>query len=643
MTDWSRIPVELRERPQWCLAGDDKSPRTVDGRAASVTDPTTWADFDAVSHAAAARGCGVGYVQTADDPFSCIDMDVKDGTAPEALSRYQAIIERFDSFTEHSQSGRGFHVWVKGKIGDGKRRDGVEVYSQKRFMICTGNVVRDQPIAERQALLTNMVAQMAPEPPADVVLDGDSCADWGAATRAAEDGGELGKLFSGDWQGRYESQSEADLALVKLLLPLTLSTRECWLTFRLSKLGERDKAKRIDYAEKTMALAVQHLANDAASVQHGQAMADGLFWQAPPPRNQRHFRLFSDGDLDRLPPLRWLVKRIIPDAGIGAIFGPSGTFKSFLTFDLLAHISNGSEWFENRVRAAPAVYVPFEGQGGVPNRVKAWRLAQAMQRNPDMLMMLAPPDDVRSHVAVIMEPINLREQADRDILVATLTEQGWAGGVLCIDTLAHASAGLDENSSAMAEMISIFRDLQQRLGGVILLVHHSGKDASRGMRGWSGLHAAMDFVIECQRDEDSAALAAEFVLTKVKDGTSGTRTPFVLQPVQIGIDEDGDHVSSLVVAPAQQHEVQKVEHPFSTDADDADDDQFVWEWVKREAEQGAYPSGRSLEGQRANQMGQERKLSQVRLRDAIHRLRAASRLVDADEKAPSGNVYLVAV
>ena len=86
-----------------------------------------------------------------------------------------------------------------------------------------------------------------------------------------------------------------------------------------------------------------------------------------------------------------------------------------------------------------------------------------------------------------------------------------------------------------------------------------------------------------------------------------------------------------------------MEHPFSTDADDADDDQFVWEWVKREAEQGAYPSGRSLEGQRANQMGQERKLSQVRLRDAIHRLRAASRLVDADEKAPSGNVYLVAV
>merc|ERR1712023_482433 len=114
----------------------------------------------------------------------------------------------------------------------------------------------------------------------------------------------------------------------------------------------------------------------------------------------------------------------------------------------------------------------------------------------------------------------------------------------------------------MAEMISIFRDLQLKLGGVILLIHHSGKDASRGMRGWSGLHAAMDFVIECQREKDSAALSAEFVLTKVKDGTSGTATRFLLQPVQIGIDEDGDYMSSLVVAAPVAEEGGDPDNPF---------------------------------------------------------------------------------
>lgn len=99
MLDWSRIPAEMRERPQWCLAAQDKRPLTVDGRAANVTDPTTWADFDTVSQAAAAQGCHIGYVQTAEDPFACIDMDVKDGTPPEALSRYQSIIDCFDSVT----------------------------------------------------------------------------------------------------------------------------------------------------------------------------------------------------------------------------------------------------------------------------------------------------------------------------------------------------------------------------------------------------------------------------------------------------------------------------------------------------------------------------------------------------------------
>lgn len=648
---WVRIPAELRERSQWCISpglDTDKAPRSIDGHLASSTNPSTWSSFDAACRAAAERGWHVGYMLHESDPYTCIDLDVKDSTPDAHLQRHLRIIAELDSYTELSRSGHGWHVFVVGSIGKGKRRDSVEVYSQERFIICTGNVVHDRPIAERQQMLANMVSLMSPEAPPEIELTGDDCPDYYAAAQAAEDQGELGRLFRGDWEGRYGSGSEADLALVKLLIPLTESLRECWRTFRLSKLGSREKdgrvkADRPDYARSTMALAMQHLENDAAAVAHGQTMADGLFWPGRALHNERHFRLLLDGDLERQPPLRWLVKRIIPDAGIGAIYGDSGTFKSFLTLDLLAHISNGKDWFDHRVKAAPAVYVPFEGQGGVPNRIKAWRLAQAARSNPDMLFSVVPPDSIRSHIAVIVEPINLREQADRDTLVATLVENGWAGGVLCIDTLAHASAGIDENSSAMGEMLNIFRDLQHRLGGVIILIHHSGKDASRGMRGWSGLHAAMDFVIECQRDKENQALAAEFVLAKVKDDSTGIRTRFMMHSVQIGIDEDGDYMSSLVVAPTQVNEAPASEHPFTTDADDAADDQFVWDWVKREVEHGEYPSGRSLEGQRANQMSQEHAMTQKRLRDAINRLRAASRLVDADEKAPSGNIYLVAV
>lgn len=653
-----RFPSELRGLRQWCPTpgtATDKAPRTIDGRHASTTDPSTWTDFDTACRVASEKGWRVGFVFTADDPFTCIDLDVvdeesqwekgkpvnpDDWTTPEDAARFESIIAGLQSYTERSRSGKGFHIIVKGNIGRGRRRDGVEVYSQERFLICTGNVHCDLPVDDRQVVLDRMVSQMPDRAATEHELVGDPEPNLPLAERASLDDGELGRLFRGDWQGRYPSQSEADLALVKLLLPLTETPRECWETFRLSGLGQRPKAKRSGYARSTVALALQHAENDAEQVRHGKALADGLFWKPTP--NARHFRLLMDKDLDRLPRLRWLVKWIIPDAGIGAIYGDSGTFKSFLTLDLLAHISHGKEWFEQRVTAAPAVYVPFEGQGGIPNRVKAWRLAQTQARLPEGELAFAPADDIVSNVAVIMDPLNLREQADRDKLVLTLTESGWAGGVLCIDTLAHASAGIDENSSEMGEMIGIFRDLQQRLGGVILLIHHSGKDQARGMRGWSGLHAAMDFVIECQRDKSTGTREAQFVLTKVKDGSDGRAFAFEAVPVVIGMDEDGDCETSLTIAPTGVESGNSIEKAKPDAEQDRDDDEFVREWVKREVEAGEYPSGRSLEGQREKQMSQERVLTQKRLRDAIHRLRAQSRLVDADDKAPSGNVYMVA-
>ncbi len=443
----------------------------------------------------------------------------------------------------------------------------------------------------------------------------------------------------------YPSQSEADLALVKFLLPHCESPSECWATFRLSKLGERDKAKRADYARRTISLALQHHANDAAQVQHGQALAEALFWKPTATQNPRHFKLLRDGELDQLPALQWLVKRIIPDKGIGAIYGDSGTFKSFLALDLLAHISTGQDWFDKRVRAAPAVYVPFEGQGGIPNRVKAWRLGQAKLRNPDALMIASPPDDVLSNIAVIVETMNLREAADREKLVVTLIEQGWAGGVLCIDTLAHASNGIDENSSEMGEMIGIFRDLQLRLGGVILLVHHSGKDQSRGMRGWSGLHAAMDFVVECQRDKLAGNLEAQFVLTKVKDGSDGVSFPFAMQSVILGFDEDGDTISSLSVIPTTG-EVDRSPGTKQTkkgiNAIDAEtaaaDDQFMDQWVRKEVRAGNYPSKNSLKGQLPD-IKETYEMTQDRVLAAVERRLAEERLV-REPKSPNGNPWL---
>lgn len=668
MAQWLRIPPELRERPQWALAGADKAPLVLSkGRPVNVSvhEVSSLMAFEEATTEAAARNLDIGFVITADDPFTCIDLDVKTPethpgrpeiwTTPEQTALHQSVIEQADSYAERSRSGLGWHIWVRADIGAGKRsRDGVEIYSRERFIICTGDVVRDLPVAERQPFAANMASQMHREDPGDHELRPDQPDDdLGVciAAIAIEDDGELGLLMRGDWEGRqYPSQSEADFALMMMLARMTESNGACREAFRLSALSKRtDKPKK--YTDKHLNLTLRNarakLAVEAHHAEAGERIANALLMPGAS-QNERHFRLLRDGDLDRLPPLRWLVKRIIPDAGVGAIYGDSGTFKSFLTLDLLAHISNGWDWFGQRVKAAPAVYVPFEGQGGVPNRVKAWRLAQAARTNPQVLFSVIPPADVQSKVAVIIEPLNLREKLDRDKLVATLTENGWAGGVLCIDTLAHASNGIEENSSAMGEMIGIFQDLQQRLGGVILLIHHTGKDHAKGMRGWSGLHAAMDFVIECQHEKDAGHHGARFALTKVKDGATGRMFNFTMHVVQLGIDEDGDPITSLTVFPSLDP-VEPVERQLNSKtknsireidaATSAEDDIFIWNWIAQEVSAGNYPSKNSLKGQLPDMKQTGYAITQDRVLAAIERLLAEKRLT-VEPKSPNGNVWI---
>ena len=168
---WKNIPLELRNQPQWCMADPDKRPLTAEGLPASSTNSNTWTDFNVACQAAHSKGLGIGYMLHESDPFTCIDLDVKDAenctdqrlhTTPEQFKRYDSIRINLDSYTEYSKSGKGLHIWVRGNIGKGCRRDGVEIYSQERFMICTGNVLNNKPIEDRQEILTNMVSCMRP-------------------------------------------------------------------------------------------------------------------------------------------------------------------------------------------------------------------------------------------------------------------------------------------------------------------------------------------------------------------------------------------------------------------------------------------------------------------------------------------------
>lgn len=251
----NNIPGELRSLAQWVIAdmtvdpatGQPKkhplNPRT--GQLADVTDPGTWGTFEE----AIRTGCKhVGFVLSPSDPYTIIDLDNKPHkpASPDQLARHYKILEAFNSYTERSTSGTGYHIIIRGNVPVGVHRDNVEVYSAGRYMICTGDVVRPSPITDYQSLLDVLFAEMQPPPVAELVDRESVLDDMDLLEMAsnAVNGDKFNQLCRGDWQNEYPSQSEADFALLSIIAFYTPDNEQVRRIFRMSALGKRDKATR---------------------------------------------------------------------------------------------------------------------------------------------------------------------------------------------------------------------------------------------------------------------------------------------------------------------------------------------------------------------------------------------------------------
>ncbi|OJA05309.1 AAA family ATPase [Halomonas sp. QHL1] len=651
----TNLPEELKQAKQWCVAGPDKAPYGLgEGeslRRIGVHDYHKFMEFqDAVSISNNSPNTGIGFIVTHKDPFTCIDIDFKDyrnepnpakHSTPDQIQRFNAIVGAFDTYTEVSRGGLGVHIWCKGGRGAGVRRDGVEVYSKERFIVCTGNVMNDRPLEERGELVAQLVSEIerargASLDPSNMEEMPEDYDDEEILERARNAGNcdKFNDLYAGNWDSyiEYPSQSEADLSLMSMFAFYSRSNEQCRRLFRGSALGQRDKASRNDrYLNRTLSIVrtrqqEEDDPNKDYHIKHGEQVAAVLLEAFDRRQEEQRvnekaqaksrIKVSSAAELVKRPPVRWRIRGILPEEGFAALYGPPACGKSFLTLDMLAHIAAGQPWFGHKVRQTPVAYVAFEGGHGVPQRVSAFQKAHWM---PDQLSFIEAPT------------ISLIEPADRDALIEVLQQHLLTGGVLCIDTLAASAPGIDENSSeGMGKLISELQTIQHEVGGCILVVHHTGKDRERGLRGWSGLQGALDAAIEVARDSSGVR---SWKLTKAKDGQDGFGESFTLKQVLIDHNEDGDPITSCVVALAAQYNAN--DHSVRV----AEENDFVCEWVRKEVEAGKFPSGRSLERQR-DQMKPQMQLTQKQLRDAIARLVTEGRL---QEEKENGKPWLSAV
>ena len=243
--------------------------------------------------------------------------------------------------------------------------------------------------------------------------------------------------------------------------------------------------------------------------------------------SEPRFKLLTAQDLEQFEPISWLIKGVMPTKGLTQIYGPSKAGKSFLAFDMACAVAEGRQWFGYKVKATDVVYVALEGESGYRLRAEAWK-KQHNRPLPERLML-------------VMQPFKINQKQDLMDLSYVLP----SGGLVIIDTQNRAAPDANENDSKdMGMIIEGAKYLQDSCQGMIALVAHSGKDASKGPRGHSSQIPAVDCAIEVSRDNDRRNWKAD----KVKDGADGKDHAFRLHLHILGEDEDGDLLTSCSIA-----------------------------------------------------------------------------------------------
>lgn len=500
-----------------------------------------------IARAAALRGGynGIGFATLPEFNITALDFD---HCATEGLVRPEVLALITEGYSEFSPSGNGVRAFVQGQLGNRKSSAkkhgfGFETFSTKGWVTVTGHALdhvellglrdtvpavpsavralfdqrfgdQDRELSSEQTRLGLVWLQLEEALEAiDPDTDHDEWRDVGMALHH-ETQGEAFDLWD-SWSERGEKY------------PGTDELRKRWDSFGRHE-GRSVTARTLlkickDHGGR---VSVNHVAtaDDFDAAQPEVPTPEG---ETKPPGRFAFQRTntFAQGK-----PPGWWIKGLLPKADLAVLFGESGSGKSFMALDLVGAIAQGKPWRNMRTKQTRVAYICAEGAGGFRARLKAYTEAQHITLDAlDVWVMPATPN-------FLLKP-DITEVAKE---VKTLGQVG----IVVVDTAAQVTPGANENSSEdMGKALAHCRFLNRATGATVLLIHHSGKDASKGARGWSGLKAAADAELEVLRTPGGRVLK----ISKLKDGNDEGAFGFDLEQHQVGVDEDGDSVSSCVV------------------------------------------------------------------------------------------------
>ena len=238
------------------------------------------------------------------------------------------------------------------------------------------------------------------------------------------------------------------------------------------------------------------------------------------------FVKFDDVDLSMTSDT--FVHELLSFGGFSVLYGPKGSAKSFFACDLGLHVALGWKWNGHHVQRGTVLYVAGEGGRGFRRRLVALKCEYGIDSAdfyllPDTIDLLDPGD---GFAALIQDLKAYRPQ------------------LILFDTLNRTFGGGDENSSRdMSLYVKHVEQICAETGAHCMVIHHTGKDESRGARGHSVLSGAIGTAFEVKKH----GTVNTATVVKNRDGEEGQSFSYTLKKVALGVDEFNQPITSCVV------------------------------------------------------------------------------------------------
>ena len=578
----ANIPQELKSMRRWAVwkaiwnearQKYDKVPYDQSHRGLSTKDVDRWSDYESAAATLKlnpSRYHGLGLVFTGIEGVVGIDLDnCREGTTIAPWAR--EIVEAMGSYTEISPSGHGLRIISRGTtdLDWNNHTVGIEVYSGKsaRFLTITGDTSRPRPVTDAppevlgqlftryntgRVARANVIPIAMPDLLHELALPDVADMDLPEATRnlllygpdsdVIDRSGALHaagvQLYSA---GYDDAQVLSILAASQPVMDIAMSHRRHDEDRALAYLWVEhcQKAKPKATTKADVLADFDDLSSDPVVVESTKRVDEHRA------RQEERFKLETASEFVVRRRASWIIKNLVPLATLGVIYGASGSGKSFFVLDLMAAVARAlllkqateaakgearAQWRGHKINGAKVCWIAAEGVEDMRKRVQGYCIAQGI--DPSELPM-----------EFIGESPSFLEDVDIKALIKQMRKKG-RFDIVVVDTLAQVMAGGNENSGEdMGKVLAYCREITRLTGAMVILIHHSGKDESRGARGWSGLRAAADFEFEIIRADDDRVAT----VTKMKGGADGGEYGFRLETLVVGQDEEGDDETTCVL------------------------------------------------------------------------------------------------